>query len=445
MRYLVLLYFVLRSFACFGVSDETELKIDGHFELKQTSASLWTATYNLNRTVDQIMFDRVAWAYQKEAWHIPDPDFLLEYREIDGYLRAVLSRKSGKLFKSFSLETAPFSELPEKGYYAFSGFSDGGMSVYTGYFDGIAIIDGQKYDLDLNASYIPLAGNSIITREKDKLVQQFVYFGPEQAIEEEISTLIIDPLMPKDIVERTKKALPLVAKTLSGIFDFKPSTSYQVFIAGADLHLKEVSSSKGGALKRQLLFTYKGEGAIRYEQKHPEHLPIFVAHEVIHLFQHDLWPKLGVKHPWMSEGSADALAIELMLREGIISNASYVSEMKKSETGCIEGLKKTSIDKAVDNNEWRIVYGCGAVIHWLLADALEEKHQGLDLLSIWRSMALQPLDIRNQDGKVLYYQVLKSLGFTQSELDAVDRFLVMKPDDPVAALNALKTRLGVTA
>jgi hypothetical protein len=410
----------------------------GEFRLERMAAEDWRAEICFTEPVTAYRFERPVAGYRESSWRVADAAF--ELRFADG--AAELWRVDENPYTCGTMLITAWEELPEKNYYAFSSFSDGGVSVYTGYFTGPALRDGKWRETALAAAYLGRQGERVIAREPGKLIEQFVYFGSQEVQETSAVIAVIDSEMPDKAREAILETVPAVNALLEDVFDFRPESPYMIFMA-TNIEAFDGHSIKGGALDGQIEFNLKGRGVPALIDRNPFHFPKTTAHEVIHLWQRDHWfGSLGNDHPWIHEGSADALAYEVLRKTGIYDEAAYAAAWRGTEETCKEGLQHASVHSGPENGFFDVVYSCGAVINWLVGEMLNAEDPGLGIVQFWQAMADRPAKARKGDSEASFFRTLEELGIEQSRRAALLGFLESSGPDAAGQLANLKQQRG---
>lgn len=411
--------------------------VEGQFELLRTGDATWRTGYCYNQPVEAVRFERPFEGLRENSWQVADAAFELSFA--DGI--AELRRKDGKTFECAELNLTTYTVRPEKDYYAFSPFSDGGVSVYTGHLMGAVLVHGEWRETEMAARYVGREGEKVITREPDRLVHQFVYFGHQDVLETDSLVAVIDPAMPVEARQDILDNVPAVNALLKEKFGFEPRSRYMLFMA-TELDAFDGHSVKGGTQPDQILFTLKGRGIPALIAKDPAHFPKITAHEVLHLWQTEHWlDTLGDDRPWVHEGSADALAFEIMRMTGGYDDEQYAAAWRRVEDDCLNALKETSVHAAPDAGRFDVVYSCGALVNRLVGEALSPTDPGEGIVRLWRAMADWPAEKRKLPSEALFFMTLDKLGFSDVQRTALKRFLAEQSADPVAALAELRATL----
>lgn len=127
-------------------------EVSGEFRLQRIDAQTWRAGDCYTQPVEAIRFERPFEGLRENSWRPANCAFEQSY----GEGTAELWRGEREPFECAEIELALYTERPEKNYYAFSSFSDGGMSVYTGYLTGPVLVEGEWREVAMAASYVGL-------------------------------------------------------------------------------------------------------------------------------------------------------------------------------------------------------------------------------------------------------------------------------------------------
>ena len=431
---------LLALFICMLIA-ETNIAADlsGSLSFKQSGANRWQLHYCFNSPIKEFQFSRsMTGNMHADYWDFPSDEFDFKQEE-DG--THTLSRADNKPFRCFDLHVKTYTKLPEKNYLAFSEFTDGGVSVFTGYYQGVARTEEADnwQETKLSVAYIPLEGNSVYKLPDTELGEQFVYFGPSKADEIPSGKLVVDTAIPKEVRDDLVLGIKSVNEYLQSLFSAEETPEYLIFIAGGELLTTDGISIKGGARPDQLLFTFKGTGTLGIIEKEPRWLPTFIAHEVSHLWQHKIWEKLGEDQPWVHEGGAENLARAVLKQSGIFTPDEYSEEMGRLERRCVRNLNKSSVYAGGETGNSKVFYNCGNVVYDTVAQTLNPKDRADGALTFWQALAAHPAEKRNaSESEKLVFETFKELGLSDTALEAIRAFLQEKHDDPEAAIETMK-------
>lgn len=425
--------------ALFWLAGGANAEVGGTFTLERTSGSHWKATYCFDTPVVALAFTRPVDGLRQASWRSATDGLLLGFQ--DG--RAKLQRADSAPFTCGAITFETDTRIPVKNYMAFSTFSDGGVSVFTGYLMGQAYFDDKWHELHLKARYRGFAGDRVITRNPGVLDYQFVYFGPQQVKATPEATLVIDPAIPPVARQGILSALPRANALLKSLFGYAAREQYQVFMAAGELESSKGDHTKGGTQPYQILFTMKGPGSARWAEDDPLYFPQFTVHEVLHIWQEDTWHKqLGNDWQWLHEGGADALSYELMRLSGVYDTMKYTRMWARAEGRCIKGLAGTSVHGAEKDGRFDAVYHCGALVNRMVGEVLNPQSPGDGIVRFWQMMAAWDREtIHFIPSERLYLDTMRRLGFSADAVVSLLTFLGTPTSDPASAIAALRARL----
>ncbi len=416
--------------------------VTGRFTFERLGGDVWRAKYCFDEPVEVLGFERPIENFRESSWRTLLPEYELSFH--GG--AAQIARADGEPFRCTGVEMDTYTAVPIKNYMAFSSFTDGGMVAYTGYMTGKVFKDGVWQAYDVRARYKGLPGETVIARDPAALDHQYVYFGPQTGLSSANMRTVIDPGMPAAALVGIEKSLPEASKLLEDLFSFKPLEPFHVYMAAGELMTSKEDHSKGGSLKRQILFTLKGKRSADWAIGSPDFYPKLAAHEVLHLWQNEVWyGQLGEDTPWVHEGGADAIAHELMLRAGVYTAARYNEVWKTVESRCAGYLEETSVDGAIEAGKFDTLYQCGALINRIIAQALNSGEPSEGLFRFWRAMASwDETDIRQTPSAALFFATMDQLGFTESQIGVLKDFLAHKHADGEASVSALRSAFSLS-
>ncbi|MBC3920069.1 hypothetical protein H8L32_21560 [Undibacterium sp. CY18W] len=116
-------------------------------------------------------------------------------------------------------------------------------------------------------------------------------------------------------------------------------------------------------------------------------LASFVAHELFHLWNAELWRAQNKDPIWLYEGGADAVAQDALYRLGITNADRYRYQRMDSLVGCSTVKGETLANKLVSGG--RTHYKCGAAIFYLAAAMSGEKSLDIGPLDLWADLFIQ--------------------------------------------------------
>lgn len=232
--------------------------------LTKASADRWALAYELSRPFSALGFGSPIGDLRAEAWR-PEEGF--ELSVVDGTER--LARPDGASFDRVSLELRTYDEIIPKQYVPFNAFSDGGVSVYTGFLTAEGRDADGGVELATTFVFVPAEGEAVViggVRREGTTTwpdpdgsPAFVYFGPARPIESPSLIAIVDPATPELARSRFEAFLPTVFAYLSERFGRRLSRRPTVLISARFDDGDQGRSIKGGALDGQIQVRLRGE------------------------------------------------------------------------------------------------------------------------------------------------------------------------------------------
>jgi len=135
-------------------------------------------------------------------------------------------------------------------------------------------------------------------------------------------------------------------------------------ISQHDESLEGKSGSKGGVVQNQVFFHFYGDVWRNQEDMDGQWVPMFIAHEMAHVFQDHY--KLGMGQSWLTEGSADAMALLATMDLGHWQDVDRSAYLKQAFVECVSAIKKGQLSAEMTADNFRAGYDCGLLMHiWL--------------------------------------------------------------------------------
>ncbi len=424
-------------------SSDESAPLQGTVEVRRIDNALWRATYCFDEPIENFSFTRRIKGMRETHWRSASPGLALKYYSKG---TATLLAENGSSFTCASIDIKPFTDLPDgKDYYVFTPFSDGGASLFTGHLEGLGYQNGSWRDVVFEATYQALDGERVIAAEPDELGYQFVYFGAQKVVETDEAILVIDPAMPERVRQSILATMSKTNELLPRVFGYAPKHKYLVFMAAGNLTKDNGTSIKGGTGPHQIRFTLVGRGTIRLAENEPLFYPKLAVHEVLHLWQNDVWSEsLSTPHQWVHEGGADAVTYEIMRLAGIYDKETYAKTWQEVETKCVKLLAVTSVHGGVEAGQNDVLYQCGAFANYLVGAALNAADPGAGILDFWKSMAAWDREtIQLLENEELFFKTMVTLGFSVAQQQALQHFLADKLDDPATTVVEIKRIFGL--
>ena len=142
------------------------------------------------------------------------------------------------------------------------------------------------------------------------------------------------------------------------------------------------SGSKGGVVENQVFFHFYGDIWRNPEEMDAQWVPMFIAHEVAHVFQDHY--KLGIRQSWLTEGSADAMALLATMDLGYWQESDRSIYLKQAFAECVSAIKQGQLPAEITADNFRAGYDCGLLMHLAADSALRRASAGaLNLFTLW--------------------------------------------------------------
>lgn len=396
-------------------------------QVKPLADGKWQVDYVFETPQTVLEFPRSTGDYRRRTWRaktgtpeiertggvdvlVFDKPSLTANFEIMPYTRALrrahtpfleLSNGEGAIFlQQFQLDAFPHrDELKDTSNdRAFRGEPlDFGVRVIS---EQSLILDGKKYESQVE----------YISEEGD---HKYLYNGNLPFEQGESYIGIIDPMLPSHILDTFDDDLALIFEELEERWGFalaKKSTVYFAF-GGAEFEgLSTSGSSIGGDT---LVLHVSGKGLLEADEAVRRRILWFFAHEAAHLFQRGRGLPIGsASQAWWHEGSADAMAHDLLSFLGVDSEAFLLKTYRQRIDEC--GVR---LEGAPLIGSWgQTPYICGDLIA-IIADSALVDH---DLYDIWNAFIdLAPTDLEDEDIDDVFLMTLADLGASPEIVEAL--------------------------
>ena len=334
----------------------------------------------------------------------------------------------------------------------FQPFSDGAVAIYTGHLHasaiGRAVGDSTRVDA---IRVIPREGQHPVAQGRvqrgvldfvDSLEDgTYVYIGTATPIETSDVIAIVDPGMPSWLKESFDRNVPALFREytnrLGAVLPVKPIVYFSFDQRGSG------RASGGGTLAGLINMVLSGNEWRVQTPAAREQAFWLIAHESAHMWNGQLVSNADDgSHSWMHEGSADAMANDMLLRFGIVDSTTFHARREFALNNCLAAVATGSVETALRRGSTQSVYDCGFVMS-MWAEALTRRsNAAVDLFGIWRALIASTRSKGSYDAD-RYFSTLASLGVTD---DAVGRMraFVASTDSASIALAGLR-EAGISA
>jgi len=364
--------------------------VDGKLTLTHINASLWRADYEFDRAIDGLRFRKIG-EYREQAWK-PGENLSIEAQDKD---KDTYRSTSGTTTR-FSFFIRPYGQFVEGEYAPINQFTDGGASIYMGFFLPEAILNQQKTDISLDIQYQGLNNETVLAPAKrskaEEASQAYAYFGPQQVSNAGAMQIVLDPAMPNWMRDMLLSTSAIVSSYFERAYHRPLLTPLLMTVALTDLESNGMSI-KGGASHGQINFRISGKKAIIESPALRDAFNQLIAHEIAHIWQNNLpHEAIGEEAAWIHEGGAEAMSLEALLSSGLWDKDKFNAMQTKRWKEC-ENLSNSGTNLATN---YRAHYVCGMK---------RFDDTKLNIVTIWRAL----LNESERSSKVYSEQMVREI------------------------------------
>ena len=397
--------------------------------VEATPAGTWRATYRLSRPTERLEFVRPANFYRARVWTVATPGYGFEF---EGGMQYLVARESSAVTDEIVVEFPEYTSQLSAEYELFVKFSDGGRAIYTGHL--YARPDGR--DAINTLELAPLPGENLVIRggvHDGPIVWTdeygdgtYAFYGSTEPLETDVVIAVLDQGLPGWLRDEFDAWIPRVfdwyRERLGQSLPWKPLVLY-----GHQASRDEGYSYGGGTLTGLIQLTVSGESWTRPSDAAREIALGFVAHEVAHLWNGQLTSNRGTD-PWIHEGSADALADQLLFEFGVLDEAAVARRQTNALNGCFLRLGGDAIKQSRHS---RTPYECGHAMALWTEAAIGRARPDIDLLDFWAALVDEALRYEGVYDTERYLGVVGSFGVSGDVLDRMRHAVVGGGGDAV--------------
>lgn len=340
--------------------------------------NVWTADLALPRAARAWVFARSPTTeeghrpWRQPRWTVVTPGVRLERH---GYYDALVGLDGRPVPARVRIRFTPPPERMAGDYDPALVFSDGAVALYSQQFDAfptddVAAIERLQAGADLPASVaratfrdragpVLLHGRRVPSATLQGEEQgTYVLFGAASPIVSPALTLVVDPQLPawlrSSLAELPPGILARYAETLGPAPGPKPTI--MVSWAGPT---PRFSSMGGGALAGLIVMRFEGDAVLTENVASRQNNLWFIAHEAAHFWLGQAVHYQNAFDSWITEGGAELLAF----RAVAAADPTYDARRKLQEAvnDCVRLSMNRGIGHALERNEHRAYYACGAV------------------------------------------------------------------------------------
>lgn len=393
--------------------------------LEQVPSGRWRATYRLAEPARSLRFSRAAAFHRERVWSVVTPGY--EWSRSDGAQELQL-KPGATPATTITFEFPEFTDNLPKEYEFFQPFTDGSRAIYTGHLNATPAGAPEMRTVTI----IPPAGDAVIVRGHvttgvttftDSVGDgTYAYIGSAKPIETPSLVAIVDPGMPDWLKTQFDLKLPRLFAAYTELFGtplpWKPVVLYSFHDTASSGY-----SSGGGTLTGLISMTLTGTAWRQESGDAAAQALHLLAHEAAHLWNGQLATSQGDSAAWMHEGSADALANDMLLRFGVIDVTRHRANAEMALNQCASALTEGSIHSAARRGAFSTFYDCGFVMALWSGGAVDKARTAAGLDRFWHDlMAAAVADGRRYD-EARYFTVLQASGVPASVTRRMRAFL----------------------
>ena len=352
---------------------------------------VWTADFRFNRPARAWVFVRspVTEAgktpWRRESWTVATPGVRLERR---GHYDVLVAANGREVPRNVRIRFKPFSQPVVADYIPALAFTDSSVALYSEQFDAFAVASGEaaaRLPADYNEVRNVDARTRVTFRDSSGPVLaggrrvrsatvnddsgSYILFGRAKPIVTDVLTTVIDPQLPEWIRLALARSIPDLLARYARELGPAPGSKPTVMVSWAG-PTKGRTSMQGSVLPSLVVMAYEGEGVLRENNAARDMGLWFFAHESSHFW---LGEKAGYRSAydaWITEGGADLLAIRTVPL--VQPDYNWRKELQRSVDDCVKLSAGRPVRSALERNEHRAYYACGAVFG-LVAEAASRR------------------------------------------------------------------------
>jgi hypothetical protein len=398
--------------------------------VERIAPNRWRATYRLNGPTSALRFVRPAGFYRERIWTLTTPGY---HFERDGSRQLARLDSGAAPQATIAFEFGEFTDALPKEYEFFLAFTDGGRALYTGHLQATALLStGDSTPVKTFRLATPPGMHAVVLGRviqgdvtlADTLEDgTYVYVGNARPIETPDVVAIVDPGMPPWLKTLFDERVPDLFRAYKRRFGAGLAAKPVVLFSFEDKNTPGLNSG-GGTLAGFINMSFTGTSWATRTAAASEQAFALIAHESVHLWNGELArSRADGVGAWMHEGSADAIAAEMLRGFGVIDSTRYRTRLEEALNRCAASLNRSSIATALGRGETRVVYDCGVVLAMWTGAAARQAKPGADLLTFWRELIREAQARDGTYDEAVYFEVLKSFGVSESAVRSMRAFL----------------------
>jgi hypothetical protein len=352
----------------------------------------WTAELSFQRRarvwafVRSPLTEETHQPWRPQSWQIETPGVRLERH---GFYDALVAADGGLLPDRIRIRFTPFPDRVAGDYDPALVFTDGSVALYSEQFDAfpaanVAMV--ERLPADISSADIVYSATRVTFRDAAGPILYggrrvssttietdedggYVLFGPARPIVTPAMALVIDPALPQWIHDSIAAATPGILDRYAAALGPAPGPKPTIMVSWVGPTAGRRSMG-GGTLAGLIVMRFEGEGMLAGSPAAQHSNLWFIAHESAHFWLGQAVHYGTALDSWITEGGADLLAF----RAVAAADPSYDAraELQKAVDDCARLSAGRGIATALERNEHRAYYACGAVFA-LVAEAASHR------------------------------------------------------------------------
>ena len=313
--------------------------------------------------------------WRPRSWTILTPGVRLERR---GRYDVLASTDGRPVPPSVRIRFMPFSGDVLGDYDPALVFTDGSVALYSGQFLATPIASAaaaERLPADIGEANLPETRTRILFRDAAGPVLHggrrepvasvegsddgtYVLFGPIRPIATDAMAAVIDPQLPDWIRAALGRSIPDILGRYAAALGPAPGPKPTIMVSWAG-PTPGVTSMGGSVLDGLIVMTYEGNGVLQENARVRGSGLWFVAHESAHFWLGQAVHYDIARQSWITEGGADLMAIRTVPQ--VDPAYDWRGELQKEVDDCAALSLDRGVASALERNEYRAYYACGAV------------------------------------------------------------------------------------